>query len=292
MESDLDKFQKRYGFSREIIGKTKYGRNIEAIRIGSGKRGILINASHHAREWMTTILTMKTIEETAIAYQNDSIVKKKLDDIAVWFVPMVNPDGVTLQQLGVTEFPNNAQKLIIRLNNGSTNFKQWKSNAEGIDPNRQYPSDWNNIDTSQATKPGQAYYRGKQPLQIEETKAMVRLFESIKPLYTISYHTAGEIIFWHFMTNHKKGAIDQKMAQKFSEITGYDLMPKEYGHFGGGFNDWILTEKNGSGVTIEIGTGTGEVKLSEWNSIWKKNKNNIWIAWGNAKEVANKNISR
>lgn len=56
----------------------------------------------------------------------------------MWFVPMVNPDGVTLQQEELKAFPISLHASLLEMNEGSKNFKRWKANAKGIDLNRQY----------------------------------------------------------------------------------------------------------------------------------------------------------
>ena len=58
--------------------------------------------------------------------------KKILNNTTIWFIPMVNPDGVTLQQTGLTSFPKADHAKIIKMNNGSTNFKRWKANGKGL----------------------------------------------------------------------------------------------------------------------------------------------------------------
>ena len=112
MTRDIQTLAKTYPnvIQYRSIGKTKYGRDIWAVGLGSGSATIFINGSHHAREWMTTTLNMTMIEQYAAAYTANRKyegynARAILDKTTIWFVPMVNPDGVTLQQLGLSAFP-------------------------------------------------------------------------------------------------------------------------------------------------------------------------------------------
>ena len=98
----------------ELIGKSVEGRNIHALKVGTGKKMILLDASTHAREHMTTNVLMEMIDQYTVAYENNSNfgkynVRSVLNNVAIWFVPMVNPDGVTLVQSGPTAIKNTAQ---------------------------------------------------------------------------------------------------------------------------------------------------------------------------------------
>ena len=94
----------------KVIGTSEYGRKIYAVGLGKGSANVFINGSHHAREWLTTTLNMYMIEKYAAAYKGNQKIsgynaKSLLNSSTIWFVPMVNPDGVTLQQQGLKAFP-------------------------------------------------------------------------------------------------------------------------------------------------------------------------------------------
>ena len=75
---------------------------------------ILLDASTHAREHMTTNVLMEMIDQYTVAYANKSNfgkynVRSVLSNVAIWFVPMVNADGVNLVQYGPTAIKDTAQ---------------------------------------------------------------------------------------------------------------------------------------------------------------------------------------
>lgn len=101
MQRDIQRLQSFYPglIQTQIIGHSVEGRNIYAIKLGNGKREIFVNASHHAREHITTNLVMEMIDTYSFAYSNNQkmdnySIRKTLDNTSIWFVPMVNPDGL------------------------------------------------------------------------------------------------------------------------------------------------------------------------------------------------------
>ncbi|MFL6561155.1 MAG: M14 family zinc carboxypeptidase, partial [Bacillus sp. (in: firmicutes)] len=151
LEQDLAKINDKYDKKVKIksIGKTHFGRDIWAIKLGKGKKNVVLIGSHHGREWLTSILLMKMLESYAETYEDNGLFGLKsnhvLNDVALWFVPMLNPDGVAIQQNDLKSFPSKQQELLLRMNEGSNNLKRWKANAMGIDLNRQYPAGWESL---------------------------------------------------------------------------------------------------------------------------------------------------
>ncbi|MCT4620039.1 MAG: M14 family metallocarboxypeptidase [Marinisporobacter sp.] len=277
---DLKLLSERYPnlITYRSIGKSEYGREIWAIKVGNGKAKVFLNGSHHAREWITSNLLMYTIDQYAHAYKENTFidgynVRNLLDQVSVWFVPMVNPDGVTLQQFGLSSFPKEIHKNLIHLNNGSTNFKRWKANAKGIDLNRQYPADWENIKYNQIN-PYYKNHKGDTPLISKEAQALVDFTYEINPEITASYHSSGRILYWHYKTKPENLKRDEKIAHGLSKITGYKLVNPSKNPSGGGYKDWFIQTFNRPSFTIEVSPFVGETHVppSKFNTIWDRNK--------------------
>jgi murein tripeptide amidase MpaA len=264
--------------SYKEIGRSEYNRPIYAIKLGKGNATVFVNGSHHAREWISTNLTMDMIDEYASAYVNgDYIGKYNVRDIlnktTMWFVPMVNPDGVTLQQYGLTKFPSADHFKLINMNEGSTDFKRWKSNARGVDLNRQYDADWANIKNN---KPGPSWsnYKGTAPVNQAESRAISIFTKQIDPEMAVAYHTSGEILYWNF---HQTGSWydrDHAYAKAIGNMTGYSLIYPGPNPSGGGFTDWFIIKFKRPGFTPELGNyaGNTHVPVSEYSTIWSQNK--------------------
>ncbi|MFI8687541.1 stalk domain-containing protein [Rossellomorea sp. NPDC077527] len=279
MVADIKQLQATYPevVRYKVIGQSEYGRNIYAVGLGNGKESVYIDGSHHAREWLTTNLNMYMINKYAQFYQlhynlDQYNVRDTLNKTTIWFVPMVNPDGVTLQQKGLSAFPQSSHAYLTQINDGSTNFKRWKANAKGVDLNRQYDADWENIKYNTG-RPAYKNYKGTAPEQARETKAVVNFVRSIDPEIAVTYHTAGKIIYWNFHQDEYFSR-DQSYALQLNSMTGYSLVQPTPNPSGGGLSDWFVIAFDRPGFTVEIGNYPGEtnVPISEFNQTWKENR--------------------
>lgn len=270
--------------SLEIIGKSVDGRDLYALKLGTGKNEILINASHHAREHITTNVVMEMADQYTHLFKTNGTmngfnVKSILQKTSIYFVPMVNPDGVSLVQLGANSAKNKA--ALLKINGGSSNFSSWKANIRGVDLNRQYPANWKNI-CCDPGKPSSQNYKGPKPLSEPEAKAMYdfTLAHSFKS--SAAYHSSGQIIFWHFHQSGARKTSDYTLAKKVSRKTGYSLVAPRSNPSGGGFTDWFIQNEQKPGVTIEVAPYVGHrpVPLAYFSSIWKQN-NSIGLLLAN-----------
>lgn len=261
--------------STEVIGKSVDGRNIYAVKVGKGKKEILLNGSHHAREHMTTNVLMEMIDSYAMSYVKGSKISgyktnSILNQTSIWFVPMVNPDGVTLVQKGHLSAKN--PQHVLKLNGGKKDFSAWKANVRGIDLNRQYPPNWNKIKGPKGPAPKN--FKGYKPLSEPEVVSLVKFVRKHKFKSATAYHSSGNILYWHY---HQKGSQlkrDMQIAKQYSKLTGYRLVKQtKPGAGGGGFKDWFITETKMTGFTPEISPYVGERPVPNKNfpSIWKKN---------------------
>ncbi|MBB5786202.1 M14 family zinc carboxypeptidase [Jiangella mangrovi] len=70
---------------------------LRAIRIGSdrdgSKTGVFAYSQEHAREWVTPLVAVETAERLLRNYATDAETKKLVDDLDIFIVPSVNPDG-------------------------------------------------------------------------------------------------------------------------------------------------------------------------------------------------------
>lgn len=272
--------------SLDVIGKSVDGRDLYALKLGTGKEEILVNASHHAREHITTNVVMEMADQYAHLFKtNGSMngygVRSILQKSAIYFVPMVNPDGVSLVQLGAGSAKNKAAAL--KLNGGSSNFAAWKANVRGVDLNRNYPADWKNI-CCDPGKPSSQNYKGPKALSEPEAKAMADFVQKRSFKTSASYHSSGQIIFWHFYQSGARKSRDLAIARKVSQKTGYSLVAARSNPSGGGFNDWFIQNEQKPGVTIEVSpyVGNRPVPLVYFSSIWQQN-NSIGLMLANEK---------
>ncbi|MGJ7910193.1 M14 family zinc carboxypeptidase [Neobacillus sp. LXY-1] len=276
MERDLAKIKGKYNIEVKSIGSSHFGREIWAAKLGEGKKQIVCIGAHHGREWLTSMILMKMLETYASAYSKGdkvgSVSTDILDEVSIWFIPMLNPDGVTIQQNRLSEFPIAHQRRLQVMNDGLRRFNRWKANGTGIDLNRQYPAGWKQLDAG-PSHPYYQYYKGIKPLEANEVKALTNFIKEINPSIAVAYHTAGREIFWHYH-NGRQTFRDYFIARRISRITGYKLSKPNYEAVGGGFTDWFITKYHRPAMTIELSYLVGETSppLSVFLSEWKRNK--------------------
>ena len=235
-----------------------------------------MNGAHHAREWLTTSLLMEMINEYAEAFTSNELIGdynvcEILTKSSIWFVPMVNPDGVTLVQKGHRTANN--YNAVLALNGNKQDFSAWKANIRGVDLNRQYPAGWETIENDPG-KPAPSMYKGPKPLSEPETKAIYQFTLSHNFKTAVAYHSSGEEIFWKYKSRGEFLDKTKKIADKLSAITGYSLVFPSPNPSGGGYTDWFLDENKRPGFTIEIAplVGPRPVPLANYDKIWKENK--------------------
>ncbi|MHC0037749.1 M14 family zinc carboxypeptidase [Pseudoneobacillus sp. C159] len=265
----------------QSIGKSEFQRDIYAVKVGKGEETVFINGSHHAREWLTTILIMEMIEHYSKSYYANALVgnfyaKDMLDEISLVFVPMVNPDGVTLQQRGLKAFPKSHHPKLLAMNDGKSDFTRWKANAMGIDLNRQYPANWNSPSTP--SKPYYMGYKGSRPFQAKEVIALRDFTYKMKPKISVAYHTSGRILYWHF--HNKNVDRDYRLAKMFSNTTGYRLVAPVANPTGKGYTDWFIQEFGLPAFTPELSYSVGErhVPVLVFPEEWRRNETiGLWL---------------
>ena len=288
MESDIELLKQRYeGVTSDSIGTTTDGRNLYRIVIGSrdAKKKILVVGAIHAREYITAPLVMRQIKEMLDKREDGD---KSLDEICIEYVPMVNPDGVTISQSGVNglnkeESKKKLQEIIdswsewgLKENQDKYNWflNKWKNNLNGVDINHNFPTQgWPNRADSRK-RPCNEFYKGASAGSESETQYLITLVNNENFDAVLNYHTQGQIIYWS--NQHAAADVlakDRAMADIVAAYTGYKLVAPEAdgSKYGTGFKDWLDWEKGIPNVTVEVGIGTSPVPETQIESIWQQN---------------------
>lgn len=268
----------------EIIGFTEWGFPIYSIILGKGETAVMINGAHHGREYATVPVIMKMMNHYAQLYEaNKSVkpygkVKKLLNKVSIHFVPMLNVDGVKITQGQLDyvkkEVKNGLKKMLPK----GVTLESWKSNAKGVDLNRNYPADWEREEQDYSYMNS----RGKEAAEAKEVQALMDYCEKYDFKASIAYHNAGEVIFWHYFQNQKNEKRDYAYTKELSKLTGYRIIPKrQTTKPSGGFKDWFIKEYKRPAWTIEIGTTVNQKPLGEKEMLKAYEKNQyvgLWLA--------------
>ena len=257
-----------------IICKSRLDCPIYSLTIGRGgssAKKVLINAAHHANEWITSVLALKFLEE----YAEKTLGKNP--DVTLFFVPMVNPDGVDLVTGGIDEL---SPSYYIARRLSEEPFDNWKANIVGVDLNSNYPAGWELAKQhkfeSGYTKPGPRDFVGPHPLSEPETRAMAAYTMQHDFAFTISLHTQGEEIYWQYENHNPPGATE--LAERLAKASGYKLedVPSESSH--AGYRDWFIEKFNRPGLTIECGLGENPLPIADFEDMYKKVAPMLWEA--------------
>jgi len=277
-----------YPFCRsEVLTTTAFQRPIRTLVIGNGPRKVIFSASHHANEWITSLVLLKFAEELAQAIQAGGEIYGRsaqsiADAVTIYMVPMVDPDGVDLVVGAIREGDiqyDLAQRLAqdyptIPFPNG------WKANLLGVDLNLQYPAGWlmaREIKFSQGyVRPGPRDYVGRAPLNQFETQALAGYTEFIDPELVLAYHSQGKEIYWKFRDIEVPGA--RALGQKMADASGYALADTPYASGFAGYKDWFIQNFRRPGYTVEVGSGENPLPLSQFNEIYNDNIGILTIA--------------
>lgn len=280
MEMNIRALKTRYPFIETgIIGQSVLGKNIYYIKLGNGEKKVQYNASHHSLEWITSVLMMKFIEDFSKAYADNSKflgydIANIWKDASIYIVPMVNPDGVNLVLNGLSPDNPYYYQLLQWNNTGMPFSKVWQANIKGTDLNRNYPASWQLGKNQEAslgiTTPGPTRYGGPYPLSEPETQAMVNFTSAHDFKLVISYHSQGEVIFWLYNNITPPNALE--IGNTFSKFSGYTLENNPGIAAFAGFKDWFIEIFNKPGYTIEVGNGKNPLPISQFDTIYKDNR--------------------
>lgn len=285
MEHDLKELEQVYGDRIQVdtIGTTYDDRNLYHVILGNpdAPKKIMIQSSMHAREYMCTLLTMRDIEFYCRNYYTGiyegTYFSELFDDVSIHFVPMTNPDGVAISQFGPDGINDPTLKKNIRAmckkygNNNSYYYTRWKANGRGVDLNRNFDAYWA-LQKDKEKAPCSAGYPGKSAESEKEAQAVMELAYQLDPEAIISYHSTGSILYWYYGQNGDLLTRSQELVDILQDLTGYRKIYSYTKTASAGFGDWASVVLKKPTVTIEIGTGICPLKISEFNSIWSKNR--------------------
>ena len=271
MISDIKKLQAAYPFLQNTsIGYSVLERQIPEILIGNGSKRVHYNGSFHANEWITTPIIMTFLNDYLLALTNQTTIRglsmgPLYAQTILSIVPMVNPDGVNLVINGPPD--NEALKnKLIAWNNNNTNFSGWKANINGVDLNDQFPAKWELESARNPQTPGPRDYGGEAPLTQPEAIAMADLTRRSNFAWVLAFHTQGKVIYWGF--ENLEPPESQTMVEEFSRVSGYE--PVQSANSYAGYKDWFIQDWRRPGFTVELGSGTNPLPLSQFDDIYQQ----------------------
>jgi len=276
-----DGLKARYPFiTKASAGDSVMENNLWYLTIGTGEKKVFYNASHHANEWITTPVLLKFTEDYLKAVSSngniaDRNARELFETKTLFVMPLVNPDGVDLvtNSIPVTsQFYINARAIAgsypnIPFPNG------WKANILGTDLNLNYPASWDRAKEIKAslgfTSPAPRDYVGTSPLSALESRIVYNLSLRNDFALTVSLHTQGEVIYWKYLDFLPPRS--EEIADELARVSGYSKETTPYASGFAGYKDWFISYYNRPGYTVEIGSGTNPLPISDFDSIYPPN---------------------
>ena len=288
---DCVELTKRYPglVAADSVCTTLDGRQVPHLLIGDVKasRHVMIMGAIHAREYMTSQLVMKQTIAFLEALKGGNTVYKGvsvselMNDTAVHVLPLANPDGVTISQLGPqalkTEAARRKVQEISALDGGGSAqyYRRWKANAEGVDLNRQFDGRWAEY-RDPAGHPSSDHYKGTAPLCTPEAAAFAELTLRYPFKRTISYHEQGGVIYWYFGQQGQMKTDTKAFADAISAVTGYPEDANYQNLDPAGYKDWAIEKLGIPSLTIEVGSGTCPLPASQLPDMVRRNQD-VWF---------------
>ena len=258
-----------------VLGESLLGRSIPLLTLGSGAKKVLFVATHHAMEWITSLLLLRFIHDfCAVCKQNASIYNFfpawLLQTHTLYFVPMLNPDGTEYQIHGV--HPDNPfYERVLEMNGKSTDFSHWQANARGVDLNHNYDAgfcEYKKIERENGILNGApTRYSGESPESEPETAALCHLIRFCEPMSgVLTLHTQGEEIYYQSNETSPKRAAS--IARCMANTCGYRLSKAVGSASYGGLTDWCVQALNLPAFTLECGRGVNPLPYTDASAIY------------------------
>jgi hypothetical protein len=256
VETEINRFPTRFPTLARVvtIGHSVEGRPIRAIKISDNpdveepaEGDVLFVALHHAREWLSTEFALSLAEQILTRYSTDPQVKADVDNLQIWIVPVVNPDGYVYTAAAASQryWRKN------RRNNADATF--------GVDLNRNWGYEWG-LNSGSSSDTWSDIYRGTAPFSEPEVQAL-RAFIDARPNLKafVTYHTYGELFLrpWSYTTADPPGestllSLYERSRDAISGVHGHVYAPTIGYTSSGEATDYLWGERRIAAFTPEL----------------------------------------
>jgi hypothetical protein len=203
------------------LGDTHQGRDILALRLTQGqgvpvgrRPAVIFQATTHAREWISTEVNMRLLQWFIDQNQaKNREVRRILQTTELWFVPVVNPDGY--------QYTFDVERLWRKNLRDNDNDGQI-TNADGVDPNRNFAEHWNYDNEGSNDAFSSETYRGVSAGSEPETQAMQGLLNRVDFEFQVNYHSYGQLLLYSFGWQIQTPSTDDPI---FVALSGTDQNP-------------------------------------------------------------------
>jgi carboxypeptidase T len=256
---------------RQPIGETTtiQGRPVYWVRISNNpeaeqdKPKVLYTALTHAREPASMQQMLFQMWYLLENYDTDPEIQYLVDNMEMYFVPCVNPDGYIYCE---TTHPNG----------GSMQRKNMRQNYDGsigVDLNRNFGYMWGYDNSGSSPNPWAATYRGMAAFSEPETQLQKELAETYEFTLALNNHTYSDLLIypWGYQNSLTPDAdIFIEYADYMTRENNY-----EYGtcyetlsyYANGGSDDWFYGEQSTKEKVFSFTPEAGKPSDGFWPAI-------------------------
>lgn len=267
------------------LGHSHEGRQIWAIKLSDdvstedpAEPETLFIGGQHAREWIGVEVPFLIAQYLAQQYATDERVQKLINNLEIWIVPMVNPDG---HEYTRSDPCPTAPQQLCRL--WRKNRRDLGNGVFGVDLNRNWGFQWDSR-AGGSRNPQSLTYRGPEPFSEPEIQAIRDLVLDPQRRFKafIDYHSYSQIVGWPwgYSFDPPVPLSEEKRFDPPSDSVEYarigetmaKLIYSAYGQTyracqisldcpypaAGVSTDWFYSETGGISFVIELRPATGE----------------------------------
>ncbi len=216
---------------------------------------VLYTALHHAREPNSLSQMIFYMWYLLENYETSEEVKYLVDNVEMYFIPCVNPDGYIYNETTNPDGGGFWRKN--RRDNGNDVF--------GVDLNRNYGYEWGFDNSGSSPNPNSQTYRGPGPFSEPETQMVRDFCESHQFKIALNYHTYGNLLIfpWGYVDSATPDhatfqAFGGVMDRENDFLTGFGSQTVGY-TVNGDSDDWMYGEQSTKAriyaLTPEVGPG-------------------------------------
>ncbi|MFZ2960044.1 MAG: M14 family metallopeptidase [Candidatus Ozemobacteraceae bacterium] len=232
----------------ESIGKSHEGRDIWAVKLSQSpsvdtkKTAVLLMGAHHAREWTSFEVPMSILETLLRSYGKNERLTRLVNERELWFVPVVNPDGVTYSQKGAKFWRKNRRPMA--------------NNAFGVDLNRNYDYHW--AESGVSSSPSGETYPGPKGFSEPEIFAIKVLAEREQFQASLSFHSYSQLVLYPFAYAYNvpnpEEAVYKDLGKQMAVFNKYKVQNcTELYPAAGISDDWLYGVLKTLAFTFEMG---------------------------------------
>ncbi len=256
---------------RQPIGETTtiQGRPVYWLRISNNpeveqdKPKVLYTALTHAREPASMQQMLFQMWYLLENYDTDPEIQYLVDNMEMYFVPCVNPDGYIYCE---TTHPNG----------GSMHRKNMRQNYDGsigVDLNRNFGYMWGYNNSGSSPNPWAATYRGMAAFSEPETQLQKELAETYEFTLALNNHTYSDLLIYpwgyeNLLTPDADIFIEYADYMTRENNYVYGTVYETLGYFGNGVSDdWFYGEQSTKEKVFAFTPEAGKPSDGFWPAI-------------------------